>query len=116
MSQRLLIAALMAALTGLPAFAGAEGERAGTSTTAGTAMMGGGPLSEEGRWTTLADYETATGNQITSFGEAPMLAAMVSAGDLPPVEERISDEPLVVQPLERIGRAGWSAQRDHALG
>ena len=106
MSQRLLIAALMAALTGLPAFAGAEGERAGTSTTAGTAMMGGGPLSAEGRWTTLADYETATGNQITSFGEAPMLAAMVSAGDLPPVEERISDEPLVVQPLERIGRLG----------
>ena len=69
-------------------------------------MMGGGPLSEEGRWATLADYETATGNQIASFGESPMLAAMVSAGDLPPVEERISDEPLVVQPLERIGRLG----------
>ena len=61
MSQRLLIAALITALTGLPAFAGGEGEGAGTSTTAGTAMMGGGPLSEEGRWATLADYETATG-------------------------------------------------------
>ena len=106
MSQRLLIAALIAALAGLPAFASGEGEGAGTSTTAGTAMMGGGPLSAEGRWTTLADYESATGNQITSFGEAPMLAAMVSAGDLPPVEERISDEPLVVQPLEGIGKLG----------
>ena len=106
MSRRLLIAALIAALTGLPAFAGGEGEGAGTSITAGTAMMGGGPLSEEGRWTTLGDYEAAVGAAITEFGEAPMLAALVSAGDLPPVEERISDEPLVVQPLERAGTFG----------
>ena len=35
-----------------------------------------------------------------------MLAAMVAAGTLPPVAERVSDEPLVVQPLERIGKFG----------
>ena len=32
------------------------------------------------------------------YGEAPMLAWMVEAGELPPVEERLPAEPLVVEP------------------
>ena len=46
----------------------------------------------------IADYTAATGNTITSFSEAPMLAEMVAAGDLPPVEERLPDDPYVVVP------------------
>ena len=42
----------------------------------------------------------------TSFSEAPMLAEMVAAGTLPPVEERIPVEPLVIQPTEMIGQHG----------
>ncbi len=42
----------------------------------------------------------------TSFNEAPMLAEMVAAGELPPVEERLPREPLVLQPLHEIGEYG----------
>lgn len=34
------------------------------------------------------------------YQEAPMLAEMVAAGELPPVEERLPDDPMVVEPLE----------------
>lgn len=40
------------------------------------------------------------------YGEAPMLAEIVAAGDLPSVEERLPDNPLVMQPLEAIGIYG----------
>ncbi|WP_114559271.1 ABC transporter substrate-binding protein [Desertihabitans aurantiacus] len=38
--------------------------------------------------------------------EAPSLAARVEAGELPPVEERLPANPMVVQPLNQIGRYG----------
>jgi peptide/nickel transport system substrate-binding protein len=41
-----------------------------------------------------------------TYSEAPALAAMVAAGDLPPVEERLPLNPLVVEPLEGIGQYG----------
>ena len=40
------------------------------------------------------------------YQEAPMLAARVASGDLPPVEERLPDDPLVITPVERIGKYG----------
>ena len=45
-----------------------------------------------------------------SFNEAPMLAERVAAGELPPVEERLPEEPLVLQPVDEIGKYGgtWS--------
>jgi len=44
----------------------------------------------------------------TSYGEAPMLAAMVSAGLLPPVEERlpIAADITVVDPVDGVGEYG----------
>ncbi len=39
-------------------------------------------------------------------GEAPMLAELVESGDLPPLEERLPGEPLVVEPHERVGVYG----------
>ncbi len=36
------------------------------------------------------------------YGESPALAAMVEAGELPPVAERPPAEPLVIAPIERI--------------
>lgn len=38
--------------------------------------------------------------------EAPMLAEMVERGELPPVEERLPDEPMVVEPVDRVGVYG----------
>src|SRR2546427_6083282 len=41
-----------------------------------------------------------------TFKEAPQLAEQVKAGKLPPVAERIGQDPLVIKPLHEIGREG----------
>src|SRR5678816_1803961 len=41
-----------------------------------------------------------------TFKEAPQLAALVKAGKLPPVAERIGQDPLVIKPLKEIGKYG----------
>ncbi len=46
------------------------------------------------------------GSLPTSFSEAPELAKRVAAGELPPVEDRIPEEPLIIPPIERIGQYG----------
>jgi len=38
--------------------------------------------------------------------EPPQLAEQVAAGELPPLSERLPDNPMVVEPLEEIGRYG----------
>ena len=40
------------------------------------------------------------------YKEAPMLRAKVAAGELPPVEERLPEEPLVIPVVEEIGQYG----------
>jgi ABC-type transport system substrate-binding protein len=56
------------------------------------------------------------------LGEAPMLAQMVQAGRLPPVEQRVPLEPMVVKPLHEIGkyggtwRRGFTGPADHENG
>ena len=45
------------------------------------------------------------------FNEAPMLKEMVRKGELPPVSERLPENPLVVAPLEEIGRYGGEIRR-----
>jgi len=57
-------------------------------------------------WDTLQKYEEATGMRIESFRESPMLEALVAAGELPSVEQRLPEEPQVVEPLEEIGLYG----------
>ena len=37
------------------------------------------------------------------YKEAPMLAEMVARGELPPVDERLPDEPRVVPPVGLLG-------------
>jgi len=39
-------------------------------------------------------------------GESPLLAELVKEGDLPPVAERVGEEPLVLKAVEGIGRYG----------
>src|SRR5262249_8510173 len=46
-----------------------------------------------------------------SFKEAPQLAALVKAGKLPPVQERVSQDPLVIKPVHEIGKYGGSGGR-----
>ena len=57
-------------------------------------------------YSTLAEYEKLTGKKIEKFHEAPMLRVKVAAGELPPVEKRLPEEPLVIEPIEEIGQYG----------
>ncbi|MBI5668374.1 MAG: ABC transporter substrate-binding protein [Chloroflexi bacterium] len=41
-----------------------------------------------------------------TYNEAPALAEKVAAGELPPVEERLPPEPLVIEPVEQVGEYG----------
>lgn len=45
------------------------------------------------------------------FQESPNLAALVKAGKLPPVEQRIPQEPMVVKPLRSVGKYGGTWRR-----
>jgi peptide/nickel transport system substrate-binding protein len=45
------------------------------------------------------------------FGEAPALAELVKSGKLPPVEQRIPEEPMVVKPLHSVGKYGGTWRR-----
>ena len=47
----------------------------------------------------------------TLFREAPSLAKLVAAGELPPVAERLPEQPLVIAPVARIGRYGGTWRR-----
>ena len=95
------------------AFAGADAESAGSSRGGqpGDLLEARGPVTPDGvyyieQFSTIADYKAATGNDITSFAESPMLTERVNAGKLPPVEERLPDEPYVVVPLDNVGKHG----------
>ena len=43
--------------------------------------------------------------------QAPMLKAMIETGELPPLEERMPTNPLVVEPLEEVGQYGGTWRR-----
>ncbi len=47
----------------------------------------------------------------TTFNEAPELAKRVAAGELPSVEDRLPEEPLIIPPIERIGQYGGTWRR-----
>ena len=46
-----------------------------------------------------------------SLKEAPMLADMVKAGKLPPVDRRVPQDPLVLKPVHEIGKYGGTWRR-----
>ena len=51
------------------------------------------------------------------FSEAPMLAAMVAAGELPPLNERIAVEPVVQEMLaDGVGKYGGTLRVSDAVG
>ena len=92
-------------LTSAPLLAGGEGENTAAESSE-TMELATGAVEKNWGWATLADYERETGNRISSFNEAPVLAALVASGDLPPVEDRLPDEPLVDEPFEQVGTYG----------
>ena len=66
------------------------------------------PTAEFKEWKlyNILDYEETTGKKITELNEAPMLAEMVAAGEIPKLEDRLPKDLLVVDPVEGIGEYG----------
>lgn len=55
---------------------------------------------------------TSTQNVLAqTYQEAPMLAKRVAKGELPPVSQRLPEEPLVLEPYEEIGQYGGTWHR-----
>ena len=60
----------------------------------------------------LEGYEIQVGAaRPAKLSEAPMLADLVKAGKLPPVEQRVPDEPCVTKPLKEVGKYGGTWRR-----
>lgn len=56
---------------------------------------------------------SALAQGVTEFNQAPMLEEMVAEGELPPLEERLPSDPIVVYPVEKIGEYGGTWNRVH---
>ena len=56
--------------------------------------------------TNWLEAPTASELGIGQFNESPILAALVRSGELPPVEERLPDDPLVIATLDEVGEYG----------
>ena len=92
---------------------------AGGQTDAPTPATAASPVAEkivtgEGvpvTYATPADFTAQTGRTLPPFSEAPMLAAKVGAGELPPVARRVPEEPLVIAPAYEIGTYGGTMRR-----
>ena len=46
-----------------------------------------------------------------AYEEAPMLKEKVEAGELPPVDERLPEDPLVIEPVDKVGKYGGTWTR-----
>ena len=49
---------------------------------------------------------TVSQTEITTLSESPMSAELVKRGELPPVQHRLPDDPVVIEPLVDIGKYG----------
>ena len=117
MVHRRLLGALIALVATATVFGGGQTDSDDGAAGSGSAAQPGATATGD-QWpnasfktghfvyATPADYTSATGNEITSYQEAPELAAMVAAGDIPPVEQRLPEEPLVLVPMEKVGQYG----------
>ena len=55
----------------------------------------------------------AVAGPVETGSEAPMLAERVARGELPPLEQRLPNEPFVVEPLHEIGSYGGTVRVAH---
>ena len=107
----MLLSAFVAIVVGFQVFAsgkpeGKEAPQAAASPSAGVAAIKGLVPDMVNFFATVADYEKASGKKLGALKEAPQLAEQSKAGKLPPLAQRVSEEPMVMVPLESIGKYG----------
>ena len=52
----------------------------------------------------------ADSGSMSKYNESPLLAERVAAGQLPPVDERLPANPVVIEPLEEVGQYGGTTR------
>ncbi len=77
------------------------------------AACGGGdaPAAEAPDAEAPAASDSGDAMPASQYNEAPMLADMVANGDIPPVDERLPANPMVIQPLNEVGQYGGTWRR-----
>ena len=77
------------------------------------AACGGGdaPAAEAPAAEAPAASDSGDAMPASQYNEAPMLADMVANGEIPPVDERLPANPMVIQPLDDIGQYGGTWRR-----
>ena len=75
--------------------------------TAAAPLVGGGMMGE----TKKAEEAAPETMAMAEFQESPMLAELVVAGKLPPVEERLPKDPMVIPNHEKVGKYGGEIRR-----
>ncbi len=89
---------LLAACSGAPA-----AQAPAADAPAAEAPAAGAPAAEAAP---AADIAPAGEASARGFFESPAMAEKVAAGELPPVDERLPDEPMVVTPSGEVGKYG----------
>ncbi len=100
---------LVSAIAGTAAAATACGGAAPAPTSAPAATEAPTTAPEPTAAATQAEVATPA----SKYGQSPALTEKVSAGSLPPVEERLPLSPRVVQPVEEIGQYGGTWRQVH---
>src|SRR5215211_697949 len=115
---------LSGAITAGAALAACGGEPAGPITIAtspavgaagATAAPGAAAPTAAGAAATAAPAAGATAAAAvpTKFNEAPMLAELVKAGKLPPVDQRLPKNPVVLDGVDGVGQYGGTIRRGY---
>ena len=94
----------------LPRFKPAAKETRQTATQEELTGTGTGQVAY---YTTIGDFELITGRKIEIRGQSPNLQSEVKAGRLPALTQRVPEEPLVIHPVDEIGRYGGVLTQPH---
>jgi len=95
-----------------PPGSGQAAPAAGAATSAPAAPAAGATTAPAAaKPTETAKPAAAAPAKPSSYKEAPALAQMVKDGKLPPIDQRLPENPIVVQPIESIGQYGGTWRR-----
>ena len=72
----------------------------------GGADTGGGDVADTGGGDAAAATQEEAADDGVSANQAPAFQEMVRAGTLPPLDERLPVNPLVIEPVESVGQYG----------
>ena len=75
-----------------------------------TVLLGGSLLAFAGGTDEGSSGEAMAVERTGEYGEAPLLAALVAAGELPPVDERLPVNPSVRTPIDEVGTYGGTVR------